>query len=204
MYIFETVLIVLCALAGAGSATWIAWNRRLKHVWPKRGEIKIIHKPGLFTGIAEVVFQTRVIANRPVVGIAHMLVFYGFMSFGAKSVTHVLNGLMGFESIIHMGILDTIIDGFSLLVLLSVMLLAYRRYFIMKERLTHPVESGLVLGLIATLMVTYLLERPHFGGMDQLQDVGPRINWWVHYIVLCGFPSLIAYGKHFHGQFNGV
>ena len=63
------------------------------------------------------------------------------------------------------------------------------------ERETHIVESGLVLGLIATLMITYLLER---GGLDNLNQPADRVNWWIHYLVLCGFPSLIAYGKHFH------
>lgn len=195
MQYVELALILICGAAGAFSAAKIAWERRLRHVWPKRGEIDVVNPSGLWTGIAEVALQTRVIANRPVVGIAHMVVFYGFISFGAKSVTHVLNGLMGFDDIIHMGFLDTIIDGFAWMVLASVILLAYRRYFIMKERLTHPVESGLVLGLIATLMITYLLER---GGLDNLNQPADRVNWWIHYLVLCGFPSLIAYGKHFH------
>ena len=84
MSIIEPILILVCMAAGAWSAFRIAWNRRLKPVWHKRGEIRIVHKPGLWTGIAEVMFQTRVIANRPVVGIAHMLVFYGFLSFAAS------------------------------------------------------------------------------------------------------------------------
>ena len=31
-----------------------------------------------------------------------------------------------------------------------------------------------------------------------IQGVGAKINWWVHYLILVGFPSLIAYGKHLH------
>ena len=103
MQYVELALILICGAAGAFSAAKIAWERRLRHVWPKRGEIDVVNPSGLWTGIAEVALQTRVIANRPVVGIAHMVVFYGFISFGAKSVTHVLNGLMGFDDIIHMG-----------------------------------------------------------------------------------------------------
>ena len=193
----QLIAVLLCALAGAGAFSWIAWNRRLKHVWPKRNEIKIINKGGFLPGVIEVVFQTKVIANRPVAGILHLVVFYGFVSFGAKSVTHALNGLLGLDHPIGLGPLDYVIDVFSVLVLTGVIGLAIRRYTVMKDRLTHMLESGIVLGLIATLMITYILERP-WGADLGIVGVGAKANWWVHYLVLCGFPSLIAYGKHFH------
>ncbi len=197
MRIVEIVLILLAGALGAASFARIAWNRRLKHVWPKRDQVRIVNPAGLWSGLAEVIFQTRVIANRPFTGVAHLLVFYGFVSFGAKSVTHALNGLLGLQHPIPLGPLDTVIDIFSVLVLSGLTFLAVRRYTVMRQRLTHMAESGLVLALIATLMITYILERPW--GAD-LGLVGPaaKINWWVHYLVLCGFPSLIAYGKHFH------
>lgn len=197
MRIVEVVLILLAGLAGAASFANIAWNRRLKHVWPKRDQLKIVNPGGLLPGIAEVVLQTRVIANRPLTGMAHLLVFYGFVSFGAKSVTHALNGLLGLEHPIGLGPLDYVIDVFSVLVLTGLTFLAVRRYTVMRQRLTHMVESGIVLALIATLMITYILERP-WGADLGLVGVGAKINWWVHYLILCGFPSLIAYGKHFH------
>lgn len=197
MRILEVILILVAGAIGAASVAKIAWDFRLKHVWPKRDQIKVVNKAGLWTGIAEVVFQTKVIANRPVTGIMHLLIFYGFVSFGAKSVTHALNGLLGLEHPIPLGPLDYLIDGFSVLVLAGVVYMAIRRYSVMRDRLTHMLESGIVLALIATLMITYILERPW--GAD-LGLVGPaaKVNWWIHYLVLCGFPSLIAYGKHFH------
>ena len=193
----ELALIVIAGLAGAYSFGRILWVQRVKHIWPKRNEIKIVNKKGFFTGAAEVILQTRVIANRPVVGMIHLIVFYGFVSFGVKSVTHVLAGVMALEEPIHLGPVDTFLDVISVLVVTACALLAIRRFFFMRERLTHMTESGIVLALIAGLMVTYILERPM--GLDLgIQGVGAKINWWVHYLILCGFPSLIAYGKHLH------
>ena len=194
----ELAFIILSGLAGAVSFGYVLWTRRLGHIWPKRDEIEIINKKGLFTGIAEVALQTRVIANRPVVGTIHLVVFYGFVSFGIKSATHVAAGVMGLKEPIHLGPIDVFLDVICVLVLTACVLLAIRRYFFMRDRLTHPVESGIVLSLIAGLMVTYMLERPTFGVNLGLEGTAAKINWWVHYLILCGFPALIAYGKHLH------
>ena len=197
MHILEVILILAAGAAGAFSFSKILWEQRLKHIWPKRHEIKVINPDGFWPAVAEVVLQTKVIANRPVAGIFHLLIFYGFVSFGAKSVTHALNGLLGLEHPIGLGPLDTLIDMFSVLVLSGVIYMAIRRYTVMRQQLTHMLESGIVLGLIGTLMLTYIAERPW--GLN-LGLVGPvaKANWWVHYLILCGFPSLIAYGKHLH------
>ena len=133
----EQIAILVTGLAGAISFSTILWTRRLKHVWPKRGQIKIVNPKGFFTGTAEVVLQTRVIANRPVVGIMHLLVFYGFVSFGLKTITHLYAGFRGYEHPIALGPLDGILDVFAVLVLASVVGLAIRRYTVMRHQLTH-------------------------------------------------------------------
>jgi Fe-S oxidoreductase len=195
MQIVQSVLVLLCALAGGGAAAYIAWTHRLKHVFPKRGEIKIVNSAGLMPGIAEVLFQTRVLANRPVAGFMHMLIFYGFVAFGAKSATHFLNGLLGLPAPIHLPVLDEALVVFSALVLIACAYMAVRRLTTMKDVLTHMGESFLVLTLISGLMVTYLLEYFLF---DDLTTIGGKVVWWAHFLILCTFPSLVAYGKHFH------
>jgi len=194
----ELAMMALAGLAGAISFGRILWFRRVGHIWPKRTEIKVVNKAGLITGIAEVALQTRVIANRPIAGMVHLVIFYGFVSFGLKSVVHVAAGVLGMTEPVHLGPIDLFLDVIAVMVFAACVFMAIRRYFFMKERLTHPVESGLVLGLIAGLMFTYMLERPTFGVNLGLVGTGAKINWWVHYLILCGFPSLIAYGKHLH------
>jgi Fe-S oxidoreductase len=194
----ELALIALAGLAGAISFGRILWFRRVGHIWPKRSEIKVVNKVGLLTGIAEVALQTRVIANRPVAGLVHLVIFYGFVSFGLKSGTHVIAGVLGMTEPIHLGPIDPFLDVIAVMVFAACVFMAIRRYFFMKERLTHPIESGLVLSLIAGLMFTYMLERPTFGVNLGLVGTAAKVNWWAHYLILCGFPSLIAYGKHLH------
>jgi Fe-S oxidoreductase len=194
----EIALMIGSGIAGGAVFFRILWHRRLKHVWPKRGEIEVVNPAGLWTGVAEVVFQTRVIANRPIAGLFHVLILYGFLTFGLKSFTHVVNGLMDLPEAISLGPLDVVIDVFAVLVLVSVVFMAIRRFFFMRERLTHMLESGAVLGLIGLLMITYMLERPTFGVHLGMVGVAARLNWWVHYLILCSFPALIAYGKHLH------
>ena len=75
----ELALIILAGVAGAISFGRILWTRRIGHIWPKRNEIKIVNKAGLVTE-PEVALQTRVIANRPVMSIIHLVIFYGFVS----------------------------------------------------------------------------------------------------------------------------
>ena len=109
----EQIAIIVTGIAGAISFSTILWTRRIKHVWPKRGQIKIVNPKGFFTGSAEVIFQTRVIANRPVVGVMHLLVFYGFVSFGLKSLTHVYAGYRNYPLAIGLGPLDGVLDVFD-------------------------------------------------------------------------------------------
>jgi Fe-S oxidoreductase len=194
----ELAFIVAAGLAGAVSFGRILWTKRIRHIWPKRGEIKVVNKMGFVTGVAEIVLQTRVIANRPVVGIAHLIIFYGFVSFGVKSFVHVIGGVMALTEPIHLGPIDPFLDVIAVLVFAACVFMAIRRFFFMRERLTHMGESGLVLALIAGLMLTYILERPTFGVNLGMVGVAATINWWAHYLILCTFPSLIAYGKHLH------
>jgi Fe-S oxidoreductase len=194
----ELALMAMAGLAGAIGFGRILWFRRVGHIWPKRTEIKVVNKVGLFTGIAEVALQTRVIANRLIAGMVHLVIFYGFVCFGLKSVVHVAAGVLGMTEPVHLGPIDPFLDVIAVMVFAACVFMAVRRYFFMKERLTHPIESALVLGLIAGLMFTYMLERPTFGVNLGLVGTGAKINWWVHYLILCGFPSLIAYGKHLH------
>ena len=196
MRVIEVILILIAGAAGAASFSRILWERRLKHVWPRRNEIKIVNRGGLLPGIIEVLFQTRVMANRPVAGFFHALIFYGFCTFGIKSAAHAIGGIAGiYIELPH--IIELVLNIFAVLVLISVIFMAIRRYGFMRNQLTHMLESGVVLALIAGLMITHLLEIPLETAVDHT-TVGNKVNWWVHYLILCGFPSLIAYGKHLH------
>jgi Fe-S oxidoreductase len=187
----EPVLVVVVLVASVVSFSRILWTKRLAHVWPKRGDIRIVNPGGFFHGLLEVLSQNVVVRNRPWVGLFHLPLFFGLLAYLAKSVIHILWGL-GFE-------VETptwyvrLLDVMAALVLGGVVFLAIRRYGPERRRMTHPVESGIILAFIALLMLTQLLEQTVAS-----ESVGGSVNWWVHFLVLAAFPAVIAYGKHLH------
>ncbi|MGW8265017.1 MAG: (Fe-S)-binding protein [Longimicrobiales bacterium] len=187
----EPILVLVVLLASVGAFAKILWTRRLRHVWPKRGDIRVVNPPGFFSGLVEVLSQNVVLRNRPWVGLFHLPLFFGLLAFLAKSAFVVLSGL-GMDVATPLWY-DRLLDVVAVAVLVGVVLLSLRRYVIERERMTHPLESGLILAFIALLMITQLME--HVVTPD---SAGERMNWWVHFLVLAAFPAVIAYGKHLH------
>lgn len=187
----ERALVLLFLFAGMGAFVRVLWKDRLCHVWPKRNEAEIVNPAGLFTGIVEVLTHRIVIKNRPLVGLFHLPLFYGFAAFGAKSALHFLDGL-GIHIEAPLWYTQSL-DIIAVVVLASLVFMAVRRYIVQRGMFTHPVESGFILSLIGLLMVTQLLESVTLAGGWAF-----KANWWVHYLSLVAFPAVIAHGKHLH------
>src|SRR5262249_2252200 len=95
-----------------------------------------------------------------------------------------------FGSGVH--VFHDVLDVISIMVAISIAGLAYRRFFMPKYSPdTTSKTSAVVAGVIFMLMVTYLNEA--WG-----PRVLPKANWWVHAILILGFPALIVRSKHFH------
>lgn len=187
----EPVLVGLFLVVGVVAFGQILWTRRLGHAWPKRGQIQIVNRRGFVSGVREVLAQNVVVRNRPWVGLFHLPLFFGLLAFLAKSVIHVFNGL-GFEIQTPLWYVR-LLDVMAVLVLGGVVFLATRRYVVERERMTHQLESGIILALIALLMITQLTEHVLAVG-----SLGGDVNWWIHFLVLVVFPAVIASGKHLH------
>jgi Fe-S oxidoreductase len=146
--------------------------------------------------LTEVVFQSRTIRERPLVGFAHLGVYWGFVAFAGYTAVQFLGGL---------GIVDVtgtpafriyaiVLVPFSLAVAAGIVGLMIRRVFVRPKALgdTLSIESVIIGGFILTLMITFLLEFRLDHG------VAARVNWWVHAIVILSFMVLIPGSKHFH------
>ena len=191
MALLEPILVGLVLLASVVAFGYVLWTKRLAHVWPKRGEVEIVNPGGILPGTWEVLSQNVVLRNRPWVGLAHLPLFFGLLAFLFKSLIHVLAGL-GLEYDAP-DWYNRLLDVVAVLALLAIVFLTVRRYFVDKEKLTHLLESGVILALIALLMITHLLER-----VVVSESMAGMANWWVHLLVLAVFPAVIAYGKHLH------
>ena len=143
----------------------------------------------------EVVLQAKVIAEKPFVGIAHALVFWGFVAFAGYSATQFLKGLhlVDLTGTAIFRLYAVALVPFAVGVLAGILFLLVRRVVVRPEALgALSWESVLIGTFIATLMVTFLL--------DFRLEPGPaaEVNWWVHEVVILVFLALIPNSKHFH------
>src|SRR5215475_3382183 len=147
--------------------------------------------------LVDVLGQRRTIVDRPVPGLAHAFVFWGFVAFAGYTSVEFLKGL-GIIDFTHSRWFDTyrvVLTPFAIAVLVGIMYLLIRRAFVRPIGLgtTVSVES-IVIGLfITTLMVTFLLTWR----LDEASTAG-TVNWWVHASVILTFLALIPASKHFH------
>ena len=147
--------------------------------------------------LVDVLGQRRTIVERPVAGLAHAGVFWGFLAFAGYTATEFLAGL-GILDLTHTRAFELyrlLLTPFAVAVLSGILFLLIRRGILRPAALgDHVSVESLVIGcFIATLMVTFLLTWR----LDEATVAG-RVNWWVHSVVILAFLALIPASKHFH------
>ncbi len=140
--------------------------------------------------IAEVLLQAKVIRQRPLPGIAHAFVFWGFLAFALVTLNHFAIGF-GFAFLAPGSFYFYVAAAFAIAVTISITGLFIRRFFIRPKWLGDKlsIESGVIAALIAALMLTNL--AAFFFGDS-------RPIWWSHTLALLVFLPLIPHTKHLH------
>lgn len=144
----------------------------------------------------EVLCQAKVIKERPLPGLAHALVFWGFCAFAIVTLNHVAMGA-GLHLIDRSNPIFLPALLFSFLVTIGIAGLTIRRFLVRPKWLGEKIswESGFIALLIVILMVTFLADymlRPEHGTpLD-------RALWWSHTIALLVFLPLLPHTKHLH------
>ena len=198
MTLEATAVLVLSALS------LILFFRRffpiVERIWRARPDADFELRP-LAKRIREFVWQVlcqaKVIRQRPLPGLAHAFVFWGFCAFAFVTLNHVVSAFgLRLVDFAHFpgAIYYWFAFGWAILVAISIASLAFRR-FVIRPKWLEPLsyESGVIALLIFILMVTYLAtivvaERP----------VAGRVNWWMHTLALLAFLPLIPHTKHLH------
>jgi Fe-S oxidoreductase len=144
----------------------------------------------------EVIFQAKVIRERPLVGFAHALVFWAFYAFALVTLNHCAS-TFGLGFLNPAGQVGRFYFDFAAIfaVACAVSILGlFLRRFVARPRWLGAVswESGLIALLIFVLMVTYLAA---FFAPDASTA---RALWWVHTITLLAFLPMIPHTKHLH------
>lgn len=146
----------------------------------------------------EVLCQAKVIKERPLPGLAHAFVFWGFLAFALVSLNHFAAGFglsfLPAESWIG-GFYFWFAAVFALLVAVSIAGLFVRRFFVRPIWLGKKVsyESGFIAFLIFALMVTYLAAFT-----VPATSTAARGLWWGHALCILIFLPLIPHTKHLH------
>jgi Fe-S oxidoreductase len=154
---------------------------------------------GFRTGrfLVDVVLQWRTIKERPLTGLMHAFVFWGFVAFGGYTLTEFLYGL-GIVNLTHASWFHAYrlaLTPFAAAVLLGIGYLLIRRALVRPVALGTKVsvESIVIALFIATLMITFLLAFRLEEG-----TTAEGVNWWIHMVVILAFMALIPASKHLH------
>ncbi len=195
----KTILFILICASLAGF--WVRFGRVVRIIRKARPDAGFAIGdvlPRLQKFVWEVLLQGKVIRERPLPGIAHAFVFWGFCAFALVTINHIAAGF-GFGFIPRESAFGFAYFGFvalfAIAVAISIAGLAYRRLVTRPRWLGAKVswESGFIALLIFTLMATYL-------ATFFLRDgtVGGHANWWLHTVALLVFLPLIPHTKHLH------
>lgn len=149
--------------------------------------------------LSQVLFQSKIIRERPVPGLMHALVFWGFLAFMLETLDHFIRGFGGSllgDGAFHQ-VFRSIVAVFAVLVGVGMLGLAIRRFILRPETLGKHLSIGslLVFFFIEILMVTYLLA---FFGVFVEGATAAAANRWIHSITILAFLVLIPRSKHLH------
>ena len=193
----ETAVLIVLILA----SIWAFWVR-FARIWKRIAGSK--PDPDLSLGrlgqrtitfVWEVLLQGKVIRQRPLPGIAHALVFWGFCAFALVSINHFAQGF-GVLLIPRESAFGGVYFGFVAIVAIATAVgivgLTIRR-FLIRPRWLGPLslESGVIALLIFVLMGTFLLT--FWRSWDANKPL-----WWAHTLTILLFLPLIPHTKHMH------
>jgi Fe-S oxidoreductase len=195
-------VLVLLSLCGF----WLRFRKVLSRILNARNDPDFhLHPVARRVGefLSEVMLQSKVIAQRPLPGLAHALVFWGFCAFGLVTSNHVAAGFG--VPFLHrergFGIFYWwFAFAFAALVAVGITGLFIRR-FLIRPKWLEPLspESGVIAVLIFLLMVTYM---PMWWWPET--TLAGRVLWWLHTLTLLAFLPLIPHTKHLHLMLSPV
>ena len=194
------IVILAILLCISGSLFWIRFRKPVDAIRRSRDNPDFKLRPlapRIRQFVWEVLLQGKVIRERPLPGLAHAFVFWGFCAFALITINHIAAGF-GLPFLSREGGFGKAYFAFvavwAVLVAVSIAGLAIRRFVARPIWLGKVApESGIIALLIFILMITYLAGL----GMEETTTAA-RANWWLHTVTLLAFLPLIPHTKHLH------
>ncbi len=169
----------------------------------------------------------KTVTRKDRAGIGHALLFWCFSLFLISYIIFIgLAGGLGLSSWIERTPFETayfsILDIAAVIVILTLIVAAIRRYIIRPQRLEPSLEAGIILILVFSLMALHVLgEGLDYASRDvsaswpplgatlakflkesgfsaKATESGYLGVWWLHYLIILGFMVYIPRSKHLH------
>ena len=168
--------------------------------------------------------QKRLVKNYTFAGVAHFMIFWGFVIITIGTIEMLMGGVFpGFRLIPGQAhsVYEFILDIVQLLVLVAIVMGIINRTTIAKRREVNGLDAVVVLGLIFGLMVTAfgvtgtaiamgngepswqpvsnVFASLFFNGMSENGLIfSNEFFWWFHVLIVLGFLNYLPYSKHSH------
>jgi Fe-S oxidoreductase len=215
------LILAAVAVLGFGAFAYRAWKlyRYLRLGW---NEDRRAHLGKRIRDELVIYLLQRKLLKRPyyIRGVAHAFIFWGFIVITMGTVDLLASGLFGLRMPgAESGFFVWAVDLFAALVLASIVLALVRRAFFKPARMHIALDGYIILGLIATLIVS-LLAFENAGlaaGYLALHQATPPLAellplpypagvagtvfaaaWWVHVVTVLGFAAYLPQSKHLH------
>ncbi len=192
-------------------------EQRFDHPWQRLGKV-----------ISRVILQVcslRSLSFKDRAGLGHAFIFWGFLLFALSYLVFIYlgEGLGLKESLTDNAparVYAIILNIAGMVIFLSLVWAAVRRYVLKPDRLESKAEAGIILSLIGVLMLSAFvldgLEQSLTNGEAPWTPLGSVLStlfrnmsdvsrtslffstWWFHYLVIVGFSVYIPFSKHLH------
>ncbi len=182
----EQVVLIALAIASV-YFFWMRFGKVWRNVMASKNDPDFKLRPvgrRLRDFVWEVLLQGKVIRQRPLPGLAHALVFWGFCAFALITTNHfaaAMNITVLYRDSWPGKLYFWFAAAFAVAVAIGITGLAFRR-FVVRPRWLGKVsyESGLIALLIFILMVTYL--ATFLSGWEASKPL-----WWAHTLTILFF-----------------
>jgi len=180
-------ILTLAAFGLFGYRTW----RYVKTLAAARAENRWDHLAQRFKLVLVQVLGGRRLMEEPLIGAAHLAIFWSFVFFATSFFWNLVKGLFPFLPIPfadEVRWMRIALEVFGVLGLLALAVAAARRYLFPPDRLEKSRDASIILGLIAIVLLSSLASQwLVWGAMRHL-----------HMVTVLVFLAYLPYSKHLH------
>ena len=152
--------------------------------WPRRLRLFVVN-----------VFGQRRLLDEPLIGTAHLIIFWAFLIYATTFGWALLRGLFPFLPVPYpdgVAWIRAALEVFALIGLAALAVAVLRRYVFPPPALERSRDATLILILIAAVLISSLV------GIRTASEVVRTRAWWTHMAVVLGFLAYLPYSKHMH------